>query len=127
MVKYQRYKSIKEVTGIEVTPISRITRKSKNKTIIPEEHYQIVFIMHELENKKIEAIAYFIKKPMSKVIEIMNTEVYKLMKERGWLPAYLCNTMMKEPQVNYVTDECIADVERALNSYEKSSRNVDDE
>jgi hypothetical protein len=86
------YVPIKDILKEATPPYSNriVNRVKKNKKQLCVEHFQIAYIMREIEKKSMRKTAACLNMTTGLVKKISESFVYKKLVEAKWLPLYLC-------------------------------------
>lgn len=90
------YVPIKDILKEAMPPYSNriVNRVKKHKKQLCVEHFQIAYIMREIENKSMRKTAACLNMTVGLVKKISESFVYKKLVEAKWLPLYLCADMV---------------------------------
>lgn len=125
-----KYRSIKDITGIELPNIKSERVKSMSdsevRQLVLEEHYQLVYMFRVYDKMSIPSIALMLNWSVSRVKRLIASFVFKMMLANQWKPANLCKdtVLMWTPKVEYkpfVEDYASSSMVKSLKRYEKEA------
>lgn len=124
----KKYKSIFEITGVK---LPRASECLKNKDVVVEEQFQVVYMMFYTDKKKktYAQIAKMLAITTYKVKKILTSFICNMMKLHDWNPMYLCtNRDVAKDENCYVFE--YADLQEMINKldeFDKSNSRKDND
>jgi len=125
----REYISISEIIH-KTLKNTKNSQKIKGETL--EEHFQLVFILREIERKTLHTIKYITNLSIARIRVIIDSAIYKQMKLARWQPMNLCKN---KPPCRPINDDMAVMLEnyteiiRLFDEFEKNlkKRTDDDE